>query len=652
MNVLHGFHPSFDALSSFVDLSDVDAARSRTGRHVARCEPCGVTVGEIRALGDAARAAEVAGPPADLWTRIERAQADGEPATRAPRETPAPESGDYKSAPALRPTRHLPSPMRRGLRGAGALLLAAGLILAVLLVPTRRGERLQAGGSAGTWRFTPARPAPGAAVSVVYTPAADESLPRTMILVGGFARPRADVSGRAFTGINGLQDSVATLERRADGAYAGRFLLPADFSAMVARLAHPDGRRVSRIMSSDGPVSRGREATALLVGGDARGAPSLESLTAALYLWNGSGAPGYRVADTLVRYFPDEPVGYAYLRAPESRRLLDGLLAWFTSGERKYLALDRRLMAEPTVSVERATAMIAFAHRIDEPAELRKWTMRLAREHADDPRALYLYASMLRGMFSRANTVDSVRRDLPLADTLWERNGHRGASEEIIRAAATAGDGAAYRRWTLRAMQEGVVDWRGDRMSVSPDALYDPDIRRAATPLLRAGLARSCALPPGKVSLWDDNQSWTERCTAGRAENLQGLSRVARLDGEPARALALADSAIALMASTGNCWQGGSHVRRGEALLALGDREGAARDLAWGASWGNWQARAFQDSVGQLLRPAVDSARWDALMRSVSAERAVCVARADRRRAERTARRRAEEQADQGRRRE
>src|SRR5258707_109060 len=107
-----GFHPSFDALSAYADQSDLDAARTRAGRHIVRCERCSATVAEIRAMGDAARGVELPGAPEGLWARIEK-QA-GEPVPAPARATPSPEQDNvWRPAPALRPTVHQPSPLRR-----------------------------------------------------------------------------------------------------------------------------------------------------------------------------------------------------------------------------------------------------------------------------------------------------------------------------------------------------------------------------------------------------------------------------------------------------------------------------------------------------------------------------------------------------------
>ena len=90
--VLNILHPTFDALSAYADLSELDGARTRVGRHVARCARCREVVNEIRGLGAAARESETEGAPNGLWTRIETAAVEAAKEEAKPRETPAPDA--------------------------------------------------------------------------------------------------------------------------------------------------------------------------------------------------------------------------------------------------------------------------------------------------------------------------------------------------------------------------------------------------------------------------------------------------------------------------------------------------------------------------------------------------------------------------------
>lgn len=651
--LMNGFHPSFEALSALADQGELEASRTRVGRHVSRCAECRGVVADIRSYGDAVRETEAPAMPDGLWARIQgglqsaapgggdqhgsdRPQ-QGDGADRAPRGTPSPDDDAWRAAPALRPTTHVPSPIRRGMRRGAILLAAAAVIVGVLLVPTSKGDRLQASPTTGTWRFSPARPAPGATVTVRFEPPASMKPAPSFMLLGTPAPAAPWVGEPRAMSWGGLQDSLGMLTRQPDGAYSGRFVVPAGFTAMLLRLGDVSGSRPRRIiMSPDGPVNRDREPVAMLVGGDSRGEPSLASLTAALELWSGQPSDPYAVADTLIRYFPSEPIGYAADRRVGSHRLIDDLIAYFKRGERQYVKFDQRYMARPSVSAEHEMAMIEFAQRIDEPAEVRKWTMRLAREHADDPRALYFYGTMLTRMLGRPNTVDSVRAALPLADTLWERNGHRMVDIEIVRAASTVEDTAAYRRWAVRAFSGELRGFRGDYIGLDSDLLDDPGIRAVAVPRLRQQVAASCEVPAGKVSFWMGNMAWRYNCQMRRAMTFNTLSRAARLDGHPREALALADSSLAVSAAYHVCGTTGGHRRRGEALLALHDTAAAVPELAKGIGYLNWRALQRQDSLAARLRGVISRAQLDSLVRKGNDEQVACAAEASRReRAER-----------------
>lgn len=629
----NGFHPSFEALSALADRSDVDAARLRIGRHVARCQPCAATIAQIRAMGDAARGIELATVPPGLWTAIERARERELHAPAPARETPAPGAAPWDIGPARRPTSHAVSPFRIGGRTGWMALAAAAAIVAVLLAPTSRGDRLEAGAARGSWRFVPRHPAPGATVQVRYEPPPGPAGDSLALLLGTPIRRGDDfVHWTALDG--GLQDSLATLVRGRDGAYTGRFSVPADFGAMSLRLTDLHNTPVRRFTSADGPVSSVPEPLALLVAGDAGGRPMLRALAAAASARFGGSSAAYALADTLVRYYPDEPIGYALLRKDNSRRLLDELVAWFRRGERQYLRFDQRFTAAPSVSADHMLDMIVFAHRIDEPAEVRKWTLRLAADHPQDPRTLDVFGSMLHGMLNRAGTVDTIRRDLPMAEALWSRNGRRGSASSIASLARTVGDTAAYRRWSLRAVTAQEREFRGGFPGVNGDMIADEPTRVALVPVLRREAGRECRVPSGKVPEWNNWMTWRERCENGRASAFIALSTVERRYGDPRRALALADSAVTINDVLGRCWEGSARRERGAALLAMGDTMAALPELAAGLDRGNWQSHALRDSTERALRPAVSASAWRDAVRRQSEARARCLAAAGQRQRE------------------
>ena len=635
-SLLNGFHPTFEALSAHADRSDVDAAGTRIARHVARCPDCATTLLEIRALGEAARGVELPGAPPGLWARIERAgPAHGERAATAPRETPPPEATAWAASPALRPTTHRATllPSRRSRRVGVAALAAAAIIVAVLFIPNPWG-RLEAGSRVGRWQVAPAWPVAGQRVAVRYTPPADLALEPRLVLVGGGARRFGAMTTGNYR--DGLVDSLATLDRGTDGSYGGRFTWPDSTSALVLTLLGRERPARSSVLSPDGPVRRRTVPATLVVSGDAHGRPSLAALTFATTLWPGHEVTAYSPADTLIRYFPSEPIGYASARPRARRRLLDDLVEYFTRGERQYLRFDRRFAAASAISADHEVAMVTFANRIDEPAEASKWARRLAVDHGDDPRALDVYAQLLSAALARPGTVDSVRRALPLADSLWARNGHRLLSTGIVAVAATVGDTTAAYRWMERAVVGGTP---GAAMSLgmSPARLLvDPAVRRVLVARYRATVDRSCELPAGRHPEWDSSEAWRRRCAESRAASFAALALVERIGGRPDLALRLADSSLALSDSIGDVCDAPGHRERGNALLALGDRTAAVPELARSLGSPSWQADDRRDSIGRALHDVVAPAVWRAQVDSARAAQARC---GDRRQREARARR-------------
>ena len=389
-------------------------------------------------------------------------------------------------------------------------------------------------------------------------------------------------------------------------------------------------------MSTEGPVSRDSEHAALLVTGDATGRPSLAALTTAVDLWTGDTHDPYRVPDTLIRYFPSEPIGYAADRTVGGHGVFADLVQYFKRGAGQYLKFDSRYANRATVSADHEVAMIRFAARIDEPAERRKWTLRLAHEHPGDPRTLYLYSAMLSEMLTRINTVDSVRHDLPLADSLWERSGGHGATVDIASVAARVGDSAANRRWILRGIMGGARTYTGGLPTYDNATLQDAAISAALVAPLRARIAEHCVLPAGRYPRWQGVISWMENCRGNRAWAFSSLSMIERIGGHPQAALALADSSLALYRANDRWCQGQlARRRRGEALLMLGDSVAAARELA--VAVGRWEGRDTQvrDSLGAVLRAVVPEARWNELVAAAADSLNACIAASSRREMER-----------------
>lgn len=621
--LLNGFHPSFDALSSCADQSDLHAARSRVGRHVARCAACAATVAEIRALGDAARAVELPGAPAGLWAAIERAQAAE--AVRPPARPLAAQHEVPVSSVRERDPASVPFRARRGVRRGAALLATAAAVMGALLLPSPFHRTLQAGPKQGRWRFSPALPTPGATVRVRFEPSPSFPAQDRLLLVGRPVPRWTEARGESMRGLE-LMDSLATLVRGGDGAYAGSFVTSPDFDGLTLQLMPAGGGFIPAPRDPVTGAQRGdpyaTRSPTLLVAAAPDGRPRLDVLSGMAALGGAWGSPvpgGYSVADTLIRYYPSEPIGYAADRRVGGKRVIDDVIAYFKRGERQYVKFEQRLMAQPAVSADRELAMVMFGQRISEPTESRRWVMRLVREHPDDPRTLMVYAQMLAGMFNEPGTMPLIRRGLPAADTLWERNGHHESSGEMASIAARAGDTAAVTRWAARNWSgSATVPFAFYRDYFDASLLKDPALRPAARTYLARRTKESCDLRPGAYPERSSREFWVSQCVWRRRDTYADLSVLARLDGNPRAALAYADTAVSLPGFPEQCYSLMPHQRRGEALLAVGDTAAAVGELALRAAQGSWQSHAYADSVGRAIRANVDSVAW---ARAVSAGR-------------------------------
>lgn len=591
---LAGFHPSFEALSAHADLSDVDAARSRVGRHVARCAGCHATVEQVRALGVAARAVELPGAPEGLWERIERAGQEDAEATGSP----------FMSAPAA-DDRVADRSGRVARRATTALLVAAALV-GVLLLPSPFGRSLHAAPERGRWHFAPARPAAGQVVQVRFeAPASLPPLGRLLLLARPVPRWNEATEWRGSEAA--LVDSIGTLVRAADGVYVGSLTTPADFSALTLELSPPGGgffpvHRDAAPLNDDAASPAPRT---LLVARAADDRPSLDALSSVVALGVGTG--GYSVADTLIRYYPAEPVGYAADHRVGGKRLIDDVIAWFHRGERQYARFAERYARQPSVSADHELAMVMLANRIAEPTEARGWVLRVVRDHPEDPRALLVYAEMLYGMFDEPGTLPLIRHALPLADTLWLRNGHRGPSGELAAIAGRAGDTVAVARWAARSWETAAAPWMG-RGAFAPALLRDRSLRPAAQRYLERTAHAPCVLPPGTYPLGVSADFWQSQCVGRRRDAYAHLSAMYRLEGEPRLALAFADSAVRLPGFGQGCFYLGPQQRRGEALLAVGDTAAALPELALRAA--RDRGTSYADSAWGTLRASVDRATW------------------------------------------
>lgn len=598
-------HPSFEALSAHADELDDVGVATRVGRHVARCAQCREEVAEIRALGDAARAVVVAGAPTDLWSRIETASVPSGASGRV-----------HLSSHAA----DLPAPASRRQRALipTALTLAA-TFLAFLFWP--RTSSLQAAGPSRL-TFTPARPVPGGTVRVRYVPASDAADTARFVLVGRFAlpagqnRPRFGFGGRTF---DQLGDSLGELVRAADGAFVATLRLPADFLA-VSLAVHDT--RTDRL-DLDGAVPW------MIIGGAPNGAPSLTSYLAArearTELFNIAARHQPRqagdVADSLKRYFPRHPAGWAFTQSYGVSRGRFDLLRFFEGAERKYASLSDELWPQPALDAERLHDMTAFADRIDEPTEVMRWAGRLAEEHPEDPRALSDLAGALHQleMTSAPAAADSIRRWLPALDRAYRHGPVPNVGYEKARSLGIRyGDSSTRALWTGREVENGVV---GNIWLMTQRATQDSSGNARAE--LRRRAEVPCVLPPGRLPLRISVEEWRVWCELDRGIAYGTVSSLTLRAGRPRQALAEADSAIVAMRRAELCASPLGLMAHANAELALGDTATAESDfIASAAAYRGASSPPFdtaQARLGMRFDRTTASVRLDSARQAIRA---------------------------------
>lgn len=598
-----GFHPSFDALSAHADRTDVEAARTRVARHVARCEQCRAEVREIRALGDAARAMRPPAAPAWLKTRIESA-------------VPRAENSVLDAPPVG--VAHQKKPRRRALTG-----IAAGLVLvataSIVLWPR---PSLQAA-APSRLTFAPARPVPGGRVTVRYMPSPAMASAAQLVLVGRYAR-LAGLNTHPFAGrIAELADSLAVLTRAPDGAFVATLTLPPDFLALDLGVRDP----MRDAYDVDG------RAPWLVVGGAPNGEPSLAALLAAhdahrdvFAPWVGTDQMRSRqasdLADSLKRYFPRHPSGWAFTRSYGMSRGRFDFLRFFESAERKYASLFDQLWPSPKLDAERLHDMVEFANNISEPGEALRWAGRLADEHPEDPRALIDLASALHEMELRSPPAlrDSMRAWLPALDRTYRAAPLPNVGfDDALRLALAYGDSAAKERWRERGQANGEIGnvWMMARRASRLE-------RNDADRELRLRAERACVLPAGRFPLGQAVEDWTRRCEMYRGIAYGYLSFSTLSTGAPRAALAEADSTIVAMRRAGFCGPSRGYLDHALASLALADTVTATRDFIAGSAGYQAGATTMLDTARAHLGTRFDEMQFRRGADSARSARVAC----------------------------
>lgn len=580
-------HPSFDSLSALADASGEDLSQEYVRRHVRRCDACRATVAEIRAMGDAARTIPLRTAPSDLWSRIAaRRVEEVEVATlastadaRVPRVPADASSMDGRHAAGANASSRLTKTHGTAIVFGTMLFVLA---IAASMVLTSRTPLEATALSRLT--ISPARPAPGGTLVIRYTPAPYFRQEPRLVLIG-----RVGEGGEQREAVRRISafdaDSLATLLPQRDGSFLARLTLPADFRWAQLAVVDSTGDRMDR----DG------RSLWTVIGGNADHSPSLDALMSAEEhrpRWSGVFdnrlvvGPQWSIADTIQRYFPKHPAGWAYYTRYGTRRGVLDFLRFFETAERTYASFDDALWPERTVDADREHAMVVFAKRIEEPLETAKWATRFAREHPNDERAFDDLFGAIRHMQlnSTPGLADSMRTWLPLLIDIARRNPSSlrvdglmagyfvgmPRSEAIAMLAREFGDSAARAaRPTARPTNHFVVPG-------APARSMSLDEEREA----RAQLAERCDRPAGRFSISSGTAQVVQFCELVRSNLLASLAHLEAQRDHAHLALTLADSALRARRPAWACGAVDAHRARARALLTLGDSARAVQELA------------------------------------------------------------------------
>ena len=359
----------------------------------------------------------------------------------------------------------------------------------------------------------------------------------------------------------------------------------------------------------------------IVIGGTPARAPSFAALLAAREIapgWFG-GDGRYRprqavdVADSLKRYFPRHPAGWAFSRSYGVSKGRFDFLRYFQSAERKYSSLFDELWTTKGLDAERLHDMVEFARNIGEPAEELRWAARLAAEHPEDPRALSDLAGALHEIELREPPAlgDSIRSWMPALDHAYRAGPvpNHGVGD-ALRLVASYGDSSTKEAWLPRRLANGLEGniWMMARRMRMPPA--DGEARDAVVRELRTRVGQPCTLPPSRLPLTEMIGAWRKRCEQYRGMAYGALSSQTLRDGNPRRGLAEADSALAAMRRGEFCAPSLGYINRAIALLALGDTASAETAFVLGSAAYLPGTAGMADSARAHLGSRFEQARF------------------------------------------
>lgn len=607
---LDGMHPSFDDLSAHVDRSDVDAARSRVGRHVAKCAACRGTVGEIRAMGDAARAVVLSGAPAGLWERIAESVASGArrasaDVVRSDGAVALPLSRDDVAVPAQSSGR--PPATKRVWETRLGLGLVAALLVSSAVFVVDSWRPLSA---ATPSRLTLSREyvVPGTALTVHYRPiAALAGAPSVTVWARYSDTGSTSMSAEpgARYGVNGTLVRAGTLRRISAQDYAGSLLLPV--GVHVARYLVGDslGNVLDRAEAPK-PAFLG---TVIAAGRDGR--PLFGALVA---LFGDSRAVDRttleRAAQAMNRFYPSRPETWILTYPIAHRGVIRDIVKRFESRERVYYGWYDKLAGRPVVSAETEVLMAQLGNELMDTARADFWIDRLVTEHPTNAALPGLWIRRYRDVPTDSIvTVLGAFEPIYRAPAVRDRDAARRAS--VL--ADSSGDPELASHWRSYWVDGTTADWQHDPAAL---AAHEATLREQLVAAERDSLGAPTFNGNARIAAY---MNWHYRLRL-RTE----LAAVRLVRGDAAGAKTALDEIAADAERRVHCPLQETLRWRADAERRLGQSKAARDDYAYAATNGPWQTTSIVDSIGRTPGVSSSTAEWEQARRAAAARQAVC----------------------------
>ena len=593
--LLTAMHPTFDTLSAYADRTDLEGARSRTGRHVARCAECREAIAEIRALGDAARTMTSGTAPAGLWDRILEGRSVGEPKEELV---------------------DMPVPVARGgvrgrVRRRVVILAAAAAIVGTVALSLGVRSSLVAA-TPSRLELSRSFATPGARISVRYRPIASLAGQQALTVWASYRSADDRRDQRYDTKLV----RAGVLRRESAQLYTGTISLPGSALAAGFVVSDSAGDVIDRSDAGSGRF------LATVIAADRAGRPRFDALVA--YLGEVRRfAPGSDVVsagNAMARHYPDRPETWLLTYHMPGRGVVRDFVLAFESFERAYEGWHEKLAQRAGLSAQTEAMMAEMGQELDDAERTDFWIDRLLREHPTDGRGQDLWISRRRHV-----PKDSIAIVLAAFEPLWERAQGNARMIDAASALAERSDDPALRAtWSARLAPVRPA-WIGE-VGADPlpaDAAALVEVERQ----LVASLATLSRDSLGTPTLWRTarQDARFSRFRRQRIETRLAAIQLLRGDARGARA-ALDRIRLASMSDGPGCPFPETIRWRAEASLRLGDTASAREDLAYLATTQNWRVASVADSVPRLLGDAFTAESWAVAMAKAAEEHRRCFA--------------------------